>query len=256
MLGALAQASAILEDQTVLEAAEANSAFIQKQLWDADSNTLHHRWRDGERDEVQLLDDYAFLLEGMIHLYEASLKPAHLEFSIALADSMLAKFNDPERGGFWQSAVDDPNLILHLKEDHDGAEPSGNSVAALALLRLAAITDRKAYREAALKTLAFFDEQLRRTPQALPRMLQAVDFTLQEPIRVVISGDPDSQKVRALVCAAHSVYQPHKVVLGTTEPVESFAQTLAGKEACAYLCTGTACQPPTDEVNRVREMLQ
>jgi hypothetical protein len=114
---------------------------------------------------VQLLDDYAFLLEGVLHLYEATLKPAHLEFAMNLADRMLARFYDPTHGGFWQAPADSPHLILRIKEDYDGAEPSGNSVAALSLLRLAAITARNGYRQAAIKTLALFQDRLQNTPR-------------------------------------------------------------------------------------------
>ncbi|MCU0771258.1 MAG: thioredoxin domain-containing protein [Verrucomicrobia bacterium] len=257
MLGALAQASVILGDHPLRAAAERNLAFLKTRLWDAESKTLHHRWRDGERDAVQLLDDYAFLLEGVLHLYEATLKPAHLEFAMNLADRMLAKFYDPTHGGFWQAPADSPHLILRIKEDYDGAEPSGNSVAALSLLRLAAITARNGYRQAAIKTLALFQDRLQNTPQALPRMLQAVDFALQEPYRVVICGDPDAKETRALLQAAHSIYQPHKVILGTAPPVQEFARSLsAQREPIAYVCTGTACQTPTSEASRLREMLR
>jgi uncharacterized protein YyaL (SSP411 family) len=256
MLGALARASAVLHEDALRQAAEKNLAFLRTRLWDAKSKTLHHRWRDGERDTVQLLDDYAFLLEGVIQLYEVSLDPSHLEFAVQLAQGMLSRFEDTEHGGFWQAA-DRPDLILRVKEDYDGAEPSGNSVAALSLLRLAALTGQETFREAGMKTLTAFQGRLQRTPQALPRMLQAADFSLQEPHRVVISGDPGSPEARVLLRAAHAVLQPHKVVLGTAPPVEPFARTLASTEtAQVYLCTGTACQPPTRQENEVKELLR
>ncbi len=78
--------------------------FCKAKLWDAKTGTLYHRWRDGERDTVQLLEAYAFLLAGVIDLYEATLEPKHLDFAIALADGMMARFYDQEDGGFWQSA--------------------------------------------------------------------------------------------------------------------------------------------------------
>jgi len=99
------------------------------------AEALYHRWRDGERDSVQLLEAYAFQLDGVIQLYEATLEPKHLDFAIALAEAMIAKFHDPENGGFWQSAAASKDLIVRMKDDYDGAEPSGNSVATLALLK-------------------------------------------------------------------------------------------------------------------------
>jgi len=256
MLGAMARAYAVLGDASYCAAAEKNLAFIQDKLWDAKTGTLYHRWRDGARDTVQLQQAYAYLLSGVIDLYEATLNPKHLDFAVALADSMITKFEDKQGGGFWQSAADAPDLIMRVKEDYDGAEPSGNSVAALALLKLAAITDRADYKKSAEGALRFASERMQRIPQAVPYMLLALDYSFDEPKRVVIAGEPSACDTRALLHAAHSVYQPGKVVLGTGGAVEPFAKTLPAKDgAVVYLCTGTACQAPTKDAGEVKEML-
>jgi hypothetical protein len=257
MLGAFARACAVLGDEKYRAAAERNLQFIQSKLWDEKSKTLFHRWRDGERDTVQLLEAGAFLLSGVIELYEATLEAKHLEFAIALADSMIAKFYDAENGGFWQSTADTGDLILRVKDDYDGAEPSGNSVATLALLKLGSITGGKKFTGAAEKTLRLFAHRLQHLPQAVPFMLHAVDFSLEEPRRVVIAGKPGSARAKELLRAAHSVYQPDKVVMGNTGAVEEFARSLpAEKEATVYLCTGNSCQPPTNNPERVKELLK
>ncbi|MGH7971053.1 MAG: thioredoxin domain-containing protein, partial [Limisphaerales bacterium] len=123
MLGAMARAAVILDDAGYRAAAERNLSFLEAKLWDAQTKTLYHRWRDGEHDQVQLLDGYSFLLDGVIDLYEATLEPRHLEFAMALAESMIDKFYDTQNGGFWQSAPGSRDLILRVKEDYDGAEP-------------------------------------------------------------------------------------------------------------------------------------
>jgi len=258
MLGALARAYAVLGDESYRAAAEKNFAFLKSKLWDESTKTLYHRWRDGERDSVQLVEAYAFLLSGTLELYQATLDEKHLEFSLSLADALLAKFYDREDGGFWQSAAGAGDLILRIKEDYDGAEPSGNSVAIYSLLKLAAIADRKDFKDAAEKSLGLFSERLQRLPQAVPYMLMALDFSLEEPRRVVLAGDAASPAAKALLHAAHSVYQPNKVILGTTGPVESFARTLPVKDnrPTIYLCTGTACQPPTHDAEKVKELLK
>ena len=267
MLGAFARAYAVIRDETYRAAAERNLSFIQSQLWDAKTKTLFHRWRDGERDSVQLLEAYAFQLDGVLHLYEATLQPATLDFAIALAEAMISKFYDAENGGFWQSAADSTDLILRVKDDYDGAEPSGNSVATLALLRLAAITGRKDFKSPAEATLELFASRMDKFPQAVPHMLAALDFWLEEQQRVVVAGDPkffhfdlENSKVEkdlALLNAAHSVYCPNKIVLGNTGAVEEFARTLPAKDvATAYLCTGNACQPPTSDAAKLTEMLR
>src|SRR6185369_11138555 len=167
MLGAFARASAVLDDEKYRAAAEKNLQFIREKLWDGKSKTLFHRWRDGERDNVQLLEAYAFLLSGVLDLYEAALAPEHLDFAVELAEAMLAKFFDAENGGFWQSAANSKDLILRVKDDYDGAEPSGNSVATLALLKLGAITGRKKFAAAAEQTLQLFAHRLQHFPQAM-----------------------------------------------------------------------------------------
>jgi len=258
MLGALARASAVLGEPDWLGAARRNLAFLQQRLWDGETGTLYHRWRDGERDSVQLLDAYAFLLGGVIELYEVTLEPAHLEFAVRLAEGLLLRFHDPEQGGFWLSGADAPDLILRVKEDYDGAEPSGNSVAALALLKLADLTGRAEFREGAEQALRLFAERMQRLPQAVPYLLGALDYWLGDVRRVVIAGEPGQPATRALVRAAHSIFAPNKVVLGNAGPVEPFARTMSapGGVPVAYVCTGRACLPPTSEVEQLRRLIE
>ncbi len=257
MLGAVARAYAILGDEKYREAAEKNLTFLQNKLWDAKTKTLYHRWRDGERDSVQLLDAYSDLLAGVIDLYEATLEPKHLDFALAISETMLAKFYDAKDGGFFQSAADSKDLILRVKEDYDGAEPSGNSVATLALLKLGAITDKKEFKTAAEKTLRLLADRLQKLPQAVPHALIALDFYLEEPRRAVVVGDPKTSETKSLLRAIHSVYQPNKVVLGNAGAVEPFAKKLPTTDApIVFLCTGTACQPPTKDSEKLKHLLK
>ena len=256
MLGAFTRASAVLGDEKYRAAAERNLQFLHEKLWDEKSKTLFHRWRDGERDSVQLLEGYAFLLDGVIQLYEATLEPEHLDFAIALVEAMIAKFYDAANGGFWQSTSDTSDLIVRVKDDYDGAEPSGNSIATLALLKLAAITGREDFRQPAEATLQLFAYRLQSQPAALAFMLHALDFWLDEPRRVVIAGETNSPALQKLLSAAHSVYQPNKIVLGNTGAVEPFAKTLTAKtEATAFVCTGNDCRLPTSDVEILRQQL-
>jgi hypothetical protein len=271
MLGAFARAAVVLNEPRYLAAAERNLAFLRAKLWvSADAapvagaapgsgravGTLYHRWRDGERDEVQLVEGYAFLLAGVIQLYEATLDPAHLDFALALAEALLARFFDPANGGFWQSPASANDLILRVKDDYDGAEPSGNSVATLALLKLAAITGRSEFKQASDATLALSAARLQTQPGGLAYLLQALDFQLEEPARVVIAGRRESAVFSDLLSAAHSVYRPNGVVLGNAGAVEPFAATLPAEgDAIAYLCTGNTCQPPTHDPARLSQEL-
>ncbi len=259
MLGAFAQAYSVLGTREYLEAARRNLAFLRGRLWDPASRRLYHRWRDGERDSVQLFSAYAFLLSGVIDLYEATLEPGTLEFAVELADALMSQFFDREKGGFWQSGPESRDLIVRAKEDYDGAEPSGSSVAVLALLKLAGITGREEFTRAAEKTLSLNAGRLRNQPGALPHLLIAATLWLDEQRpRVVIAGEVGSPAGVELLRAAQSVYRPFKVVLGTTGPVETLARSLAavdGKPA-AYVCVGTTCRPPVTSAMALQALLE
>lgn len=254
MLGAMARAGIILDHKEALASAQKNFAFVQAKLWDPKTKTLYHRWRDGERDSAQLLSAYAFYLQGCVDLYEATLDPAVLEFAVALAGGLIEKFYDPKGGGFFTS-TGTKDLLFRVKDDYDGAEPSGNSVAIYALLRLAAITENADFKAKAEASLKAFRNRFVEMPQAVPLMLKAAAFAQREPFRVVIAGDV--KEGRPLLRAAHRIYQPHRVILGTVGPVEEFAKTLPVRDGkpTAYVCTGQACQPPTSDPLQVRKNL-
>jgi len=256
MLGAIARAGAVLNEPKYIAAAERNLSFIQDKLWVAKSKTLYHRWREGERDKVQLLDAYSSMLDGALHLYESTLNTNHLQFAIDLSEGMLSRFYDAKEGGFYQNGDGDKSLVMRLKEDYDGAEPSGNSVASLALLKLSKITDRKDLHEAAEKTLELFGRNLQNSPQGVPYLITGLDYLLQEPHRLVIAGDAKDADATKILSAAHSVYQPNKVILGAEGPVEEFAKALKPDEGVvAFLCTGTFCHPPTQNPLKVASLL-
>jgi uncharacterized protein YyaL (SSP411 family) len=259
MLGAIARAGRVLKEPTYLAAAKRNFNFLQETFWDDKAGRLYHRWRDGERDSTQLLDTHAFLLEGVLDLYEVILDPAHLQFAIKVADRMIEAFYDEKKGGFYQATAT-KDLIMRIKDSYDGAEPSGNSTAIAGLLRLSKITDAKKYREPATKSLQHFSAKLTQLPRAVAYMLGAVDFSVNEPKRVVLVGDPSSEPVQIMLHAVHATYQPNKVVLGTEGPVEEFSRTTLRKQAkkdavVVFLCQGTFCELPTSDPKVVVESL-
>jgi uncharacterized protein YyaL (SSP411 family) len=192
------------------------------------------------------------LLDGVLDLYEAALKPDYLEFATVLAESMTRRFQDSEHGGFFQNEKGaSDRLIMDLKPDYDGAEPSGNSVAALALLRLGAMLDRRDFTAAAMGTLRWLGSRLDQAPQSVPHLLHALDFASREPVRIALSGDMESPEWIALLHAAHGVYQPDKVVVRAEIAGMSGAE--AWEPARAHVCTGSRCHAPvTDPVDVTR----
>jgi uncharacterized protein YyaL (SSP411 family) len=249
MMSALARGGMILDDDALITAATKNATFLRKTMWDPATRSLTHRWRDGGKDSAKVFNSYAYVLQGVLDLYQATLDPQWLTWALELADSAVTTFYDAEHGGFFQNGAGDATVLLRLKEDYDDAEPSGNSVAIGALLQLAAITDQARWREIAEKSLKFFAPKLAENPGALPLMAQGAANAAGEPYRVVVAGDPASPEARRLRRAAWTVHAPNKVVLGTVAPVEEFARSLAPKDgqATAFVCSGKFCHLPTSD---------
>jgi uncharacterized protein len=255
MLGAFARAHAVLGEAEFAQVAGRNLAFLREKLWDPESQRLSHRWREGERDAVRLLDDSAFVLLGALDLYEATLNPEPLAFAIQVADAMLEEFYDPEQGGFWQSGPRTDHLVFRMKEDYDGAEPAGNSAAVLGLLRLRAITGRAAYQPAVGQTLRWLAPKLATSPQAVPFGLVALQFSLEPPVRIVLAGIGEGSALAPWLRAAHKAYVPRKVILSPAGAVDPFTQTLAATQPTAYLCRGATCDLPIYSPAQLEEKL-
>src|SRR5262249_27571330 len=155
-------------------------------------------------------------------------------------------FHDAEGGGFFATSGADPSVLLRMKDDYDGAEPAGNSVAAMNLVRLAELLDRDDYRKHAAGTFRSFSGRLRAAPPALPVMVSAFDFDLEAPVQVVVAGEKDAPATRDLVTAVHAGYYPTKVVLladqatraalGTRLPYIAAMSPAEDGRAQAYVC--------------------
>ena len=204
-------------------------------------------WRTSTVPAV--VDDYACFANALVDLYETDFDPAWLKKTIELSDEMLRLFYDTEHGGFFMTTGNDASVILRTKEDYDGAEPSGNSVATLLLLRLAQFTDNEKYRSAAEKTLELFGNHLRKAPHAVPQMLCALDFYLAKPKQIILTG-PDPALLRVI----RDRYLPNKIVMMAGEQNEPRPK-VDGK-ATAYVCVNFACQLPTNDPATLTKLLQ
>jgi len=184
MISALAKASHVLNDTVYLEAARRAADFVWDRMYVAEAEMLLRRYRDEEAAIPGFLDDYVCLAQGLLDLHEVTGTPSYLEKAILLADSFIQRFEDRNSGGFYATEEIRRDLVLRLKDDYDGAEPSANSVAALFLLRLARTTCREEYQDTADRTLAAFAGQLDAAPHALPQMLVAYMRALEQPRNV------------------------------------------------------------------------
>jgi uncharacterized protein YyaL (SSP411 family) len=250
MISALARAAQALEEPKYLTAAQRAARFV-----------LAHRFRDGRllrTDTVPaMVEDYACFASGLVDLYETDFDPEWLLKACDLSDTMLAQFYDPKDGGFFQTDGRDPSVLIRSKEDYDGAEPSGNSVATLLLLRLAQFTDRDDYRKAADKTLAAFSVHMQRAPHVVPQMLCALDCYLSKPKQVIIAGRPADAMLRVV----RERYLPNKIValaddrLVKLMPYIKDMKPVDGK-ATAYVCVNYACRLPTTDLEQLKKSLE
>ncbi|HSP46050.1 MAG TPA: thioredoxin domain-containing protein, partial [Chthoniobacterales bacterium] len=198
MISAFARAAQVLNDPGYLETASRAAAFLRAELYDASRKVLFRNYREGRSAVEGFADDYAFLIQGLLDLYEASFDVGWLRFAIELQETQDRFFFDKERGGYFSGAGDDPSILLRLKEDNDSAEPAASSVAALNLLRLAQIRNDADLYLRAEKTIDAFSPQIGHFPSAMPQMLVALDLTLGDPRQIVIAGACDSAGTQAL----------------------------------------------------------
>lgn len=211
------------------------------------------------------LDDYAFLIQGLIDLYEASFEVKWLAWAIQLQEKQDQLFWDSEKGGYSTTSGTDPALLIRTREDYDGAEPSPNSVTAMNLLRLWQMTDRKEWKEKATRTLAMFAQRLKTYPEAMPQLVAALDFSFSKPKQIIIAGRPDAPDTRALLQLVHERFLPNKILMvadgadGQRQLSEwlPFIGSVGPKQgqATAYICENYVCKLPTADPQVVAGLL-
>jgi hypothetical protein len=265
MISAFAKAGAILNDRTYADAARQAADFILTRMYQPETGTLLRRYRQQDAAIPGFLDDYAFFAQALLDLYEAQFRFADLETAIALTDRMRERFEDPEHGAFFSSSAGEADLVMRVKEDYDGAEPSGNSIAVMNLLRLAQMTGREDFRQSAERALAAFAPRLMAAPMGVPQMLTAYLFSIGKPRQIVLAEGNDASGLQALLREVHSRYLPQRILLALDENSRArFAEMLPStaemravdERATAYVCENYACQLPVHEPAQLGPLLQ
>jgi uncharacterized protein YyaL (SSP411 family) len=277
MISALAKAHVLLEvkasaqpdqlsAQSYLERAVRAAEFIEKALFDPARGRLYRSYRDGRGQAEGFAEDYAFFIQGLIDLYEASFELRWLQWALQLQATMDTLFWDNEGGGYFNSSGDDQHIILRLKEDYDGAEPAPGSIAASNLLRLAPFSGAEAdFRRKAERTIEAAKAQWERAPQALPQMLCALELVLAPASQVVLVGQRDAADFKALAAVLHEKMGARRVVLaldggddqrwlGQRAPWLEAMTSIDGK-ATAYVCEHYQCQSPVTDPSALRSLL-
>ncbi len=265
MMGTLADAGAALPCADYLEAAIACAEFIWRDLRD-ERGRLLRTYREGEARLDAYLEDYAYLVEALLTLYEATFEVRWFDAARQTADMMIEHFSDPERGGFFTTAHDHERLIARRKDVDDHPIPSGNSAAAYALLRLAALTGEREYERHAVGVLRLLHRAATAHPQALPHLLRALDFHLAEVKEVALvspaSGDPSAGAgagLAPLAATVRSTLRPHLVLAGgpegTGRPELMLGRSALDGRPAAYVCERFACRRPVTEPSELAALL-
>jgi uncharacterized protein YyaL (SSP411 family) len=265
-ISAFAKAYQVLDEKRYLECAEQAAEFMMTKLFGVKTQSLYRRYRDGESRFEGTLQDYAFLSQGLLDLYEASFQIRWLDDAIMLTKRQNELFRDTDHGGFFDITGNDPSILMKTKEEYDGAEPTGNSIAALNLFRLAQITDNKEWRSVAEKTVAAFGAKLQRMPEAAPQMLAAADWNLSTPKEIVIAGKFEASDTKMMLQEIHAHFLPYKIVIFADggdgqKRLASFLPFIEGMrmidgKATAYICENYACQLPTSDLSAIAKLLQ
>jgi uncharacterized protein YyaL (SSP411 family) len=243
MITALAKGGMILDEARYTDAAARAADFLLARMRRADGILLR-RYRDGDAAIEGMLDDYAFFAQGLLDLYEATFRAEYLESAIAITDKQGELLGHPD-GGFYSTAHEDAVRLVRSRDDYDGAEPSGNSVALLTLLRLARITGREDFASSARRLISVYRPKLESSPYGLPQMLAACEFDLAPPREVVVAGAPGTGMTRLL----WKHFDPNRILLyaapaiGHYQPATADMQAPAGGTAI-YICENFSCRAP------------
>ncbi len=239
--------------------------FIREHLWNDKTKLLFRSYRQGRGKVEGFADDYAFVIQGMLDLYEASFEIEWLKFASELQETMDRQFLDEKNGGYFSTSGKDKSVVLRMKDDNDSAEPAASSVAALNLLRLAQIRNDPKYRDRAEKTIKAFRQTLWTFPSAMPQMLVALDFSLSKPRQIVIAGQPDAPETKALLAEVHRRFLPNKVLLladggdgqkylgENNEAIR--AMTPVNGKAAVYVCQDFTCKAPVTDLQALAKLL-
>src|SRR5438874_3601821 len=267
MISAYARAAQVLDDPRYLEIATRAARFVRSNLYEEKSKLLYRNYRDGRSDVEGFADDYAFVIQGLLDLYEASFDVDWLKFAVELQETQDRLFFDEKNGGYFSTSGKDQSVFLRMKDDNDGAEPAASSVAALNLLRLSQLRDDPAAAgaERARKTIDAFATTLSHFPSAMPQMLVALDFSLSKPRQIVIAGKKDAPETKAFLKEVHRHFLPKTILiladgaegqkyLGEKNDAIRAMSPIDGKPA-AYVCENFTCKAPVTVPKKLAELL-
>ena len=271
MISALARGYQILGNDTYLDAAKRAATFIRSRLYDPEKKQLYRSWRSNQTHVLGMAGDWAFVIQGLIDLYESDFNLEWLDLAMELAHEQLSRFYDPLHGGFFMTEANhDKHLIIRIKEEYDNVIPAAGSVATLNYLRLSAYGDRSDFKKAAEKTLKSFVPKIRQNPEAFTQMLVTMNFALAKPVQVIIAGSMDDNGTRDMLKKIRSMSISGSIPGMTIFLVSSDADRARLKKylsfvesikqidnkATAYVCKDYTCSKPVTNPDMLLNLLK
>jgi uncharacterized protein YyaL (SSP411 family) len=265
MISAYARAAQVLDEPRYLETATRAAKFLRANLYDEKSKVLFRSYREGRSAVKGFADDYAFVVQGFLDLYEASFDVEWLKFARQLQETQDRLFFDETNGGYFTTSGKDASVLLRMKDDNDSAEPAASSIAALNLLRLSQIYDDKQLQDRARKTIDAFATTLSHFPSAMPQMLVAIDYSLSKPRQIVIAGKKEAPETKTLLREVRRHFLP-KTILLLADGVEGQkylgerneairAMSSIDAKSAAYVCENFTCKTPVTDPKQLAGVL-
>ncbi|CAL1527433.1 unnamed protein product [Lymnaea stagnalis] len=273
MISGFARGGQTMNKPDLIERATQAASFMRRNMVLSDTQSLLRSCYTSDNQEVSqidipiqgFVDDYAYVIRGLLDLYEACFDDEWLAWAEQLQNRQNQLFWDNENGGFFSSPEGDNSIVLRLKEDQDGAEPSPNSVSAMNLQRLAAMLDRPEWTGMAERIFKVFCERIEKVPMAVPELVSSLIFYHSKKQQVIIIGDKQSEDTKALIQTVHKYYLPNKVLLVTDGQTDEFLKERLSQitsyikvdnKATAYVCQDFSCALPVNSCEELEKILQ
>jgi hypothetical protein len=259
MIAAFARAARMIDGSAgCLEDAQRAARFIRESLWQPSTRTLLRRYRQGEAGIEAYAEDYAYLIFGLLELFQADGDPAWLAWAIDLQRRQDELFWDEQGGGWFSTTGRDPSVLLRMKEDYDGAEPAASSVSVLNLLTLAHLFPEHGFDEKIIRTLGVFAVRAAQFGRAVPMMLAALSTYHQGMPQLVIVGEPGREETKALLAAVRQRYRPTMIVVPAwpaqreaLERLLPWTAAMGARDGRAYLCREFVCRAPVSSAEEL-----
>ncbi|HEX9251017.1 MAG TPA: thioredoxin domain-containing protein, partial [Ignavibacteriaceae bacterium] len=263
MISAFAKAAQALGDNRYAEAAVNSYSFIEKYLIEKDGRLIH-RFRDGESGLPAYIDDYAFMINALIDLYETTFDIKYLDRAIELNEILIKEFWDEQNSGFFFSSSTSEKLIARQKDVYDGAVPSGNSVALLNLIRLSRFTANNYFEEKASELTKYFSGYILRSPSAFSMFMCGLDFLFSSSTEIVILCEQKDDLVIDGINVIRRIFNPNKIVILILNNIDidfkkllSFTNDMKMKNNSTtfYVCRDFACNQPVNSIKELEKLL-